>query len=105
MMTDQLAGKPGVVQSARIDWPIAAWGLGWEVKGSKRKHWTGDLTSPEYNLPFRSSRNSLLGRPGAQCRVGSVRESINNPPLALRPASVVTFKQLGHQRGQLTGSA
>ena len=47
MVIDQLDGKPGVVRSARIEWPVAAWGLGWEVKGPKRKHWTGDLTAPE----------------------------------------------------------
>jgi CubicO group peptidase (beta-lactamase class C family) len=28
--------------------PLAAveWGIGWEVKGGKRPHWSGELTSP-----------------------------------------------------------
>jgi CubicO group peptidase (beta-lactamase class C family) len=46
MTTDQVRGVPGEVQNMRIKWDPAFWGLGWEVKGQKRTHWTGDLTSP-----------------------------------------------------------
>jgi CubicO group peptidase (beta-lactamase class C family) len=46
MVTDQTGGVPGGVHSAGIHWRVGAWGLGWEVKGSKRNHWTGTLTSP-----------------------------------------------------------
>ncbi|MDQ3412359.1 MAG: beta-lactamase family protein [Chloroflexota bacterium] len=45
MMTDQTLGAPGGVESGRVAWDVAHWGLGWEVKGTKRRHWTGDLTS------------------------------------------------------------
>ncbi len=45
MTQDQAEGVPGGVESAKVRWPVAAWGLGWEVKGNKRRHWTGDLTS------------------------------------------------------------
>jgi CubicO group peptidase (beta-lactamase class C family) len=45
-ITDQVKGLPGGVQSARVVWPVAYWGLGWEVKGHKEKHWTGNKTSP-----------------------------------------------------------
>lgn len=46
MTTDQTEGVPGGVGSARVWWPSGRWGLGWEVKGPKRRHWTGELTSP-----------------------------------------------------------
>lgn len=46
MVTDQTGGAPGGVNSAGIRWPEGAWGLGWELKGDKRNHWTGSKTSP-----------------------------------------------------------
>jgi CubicO group peptidase (beta-lactamase class C family) len=46
MITDQVHGLKGEVQAARVHWPVAWWGLGWEIKGNKAKHWTGNLTSP-----------------------------------------------------------
>ncbi|MCC6314822.1 MAG: beta-lactamase family protein [Thermomicrobiales bacterium] len=45
MTADQTDGAPGGVESARVVWPVGRWGLGWEVKGDKRRHWTGELTS------------------------------------------------------------
>ena len=45
MTTDQTGGLPGGIADL-LEWPVCAWGLGWEVKGAKRAHWTGDLTSP-----------------------------------------------------------
>lgn len=47
MVTDQTGGVPGGVNSAGLHWREGAWGLGWEVKGSKRNHWTGSTTSPK----------------------------------------------------------
>lgn len=46
MTSDQVMGLPGGVQSMKVTWNPAFWGLGWEVKGTKRRHWTGELTSP-----------------------------------------------------------
>jgi beta-lactamase class C len=46
MTSDQVAGVPGGVQSMKVTWDPAHWGLGWEVKGAKRRHWTGELTGP-----------------------------------------------------------
>ncbi len=46
MTTDQTDGVPGGVETARVSWPVGRWGLGWEVKGEKQRHWTGELTSP-----------------------------------------------------------
>lgn len=45
MVTDQAHGVPGGVFSAGIRWDRAFWGLGWEVKGTKPRHWTGTRTS------------------------------------------------------------
>lgn len=45
MITDQTGGVPGGVYSAGVRWERGAWGLGWEVKGNKPRHWTGTLTS------------------------------------------------------------
>ncbi len=46
MTTDQAEGVAGGLTSLRLVWRPAFWGLGWEVKGAKRRHWTGDYTSP-----------------------------------------------------------
>ncbi|MDQ4044425.1 MAG: beta-lactamase family protein [Chloroflexota bacterium] len=45
MVVDNTGGVPGGVDSAGLYWDEGAWGLGWEVKGSKRNHPTGALTS------------------------------------------------------------
>ncbi len=45
MVVDQTGGVPGGVNSAGVRWERGAWGFGWEVKGSKRSHWTGRSTS------------------------------------------------------------
>ena len=63
MVTDQLKGLPGTVQSLRVHWPEASWGLGWEVKGNKRKHWTGDLTSPSTFCHFGAAGTLLWADP------------------------------------------
>ncbi|CAN5853093.1 serine hydrolase domain-containing protein [soil metagenome] len=63
MVTDQLSGLPGAVQSLRVHWPEASWGLGWEVKGSKRKHWTGELTSPATFCHFGAAGTLLWAEP------------------------------------------
>ncbi len=46
MIVDQTGGVPGGVGSAGVEWEQGAWGLGWEVAGDKRNHWTGSLRSP-----------------------------------------------------------
>lgn len=47
MTTDQANGIEGGVESMRTHWAPGFWGVGWEIKGSKPKHWTGNLTSPQ----------------------------------------------------------
>lgn len=46
MTTDQVHGLEGGVESMGAIWRPGFWGAGWEVKGSKRRHWTGDKSSP-----------------------------------------------------------
>ena len=38
-------GVPGGVESAKVHWDAGAWGLGWEVRRTQRRHWIGELTS------------------------------------------------------------
>ncbi len=45
MIVDQTGGVPGGVVTAGVHWDHGAWGLGWEVAGEKRNHWTGSLRS------------------------------------------------------------
>jgi len=47
MTTDQVQGAPGGVESLGAIWNPGFWGAGWEVKGSKPRHWTGQTSSPE----------------------------------------------------------
>ncbi len=63
MIRDQVKGVPGAVQSLRVHWPVASWGLGWEVKGAKRKHWTGNLTSPWTYCHFGAAGTLLWADP------------------------------------------
>jgi beta-lactamase class C len=63
MVTDQVHGLKGQVQAARVIWPVASWGLGWEIKGAKAKHWTGNLTSPETFCHFGAAGTLLWADP------------------------------------------
>lgn len=47
MIRNQANGRQGGVSSGRVWWQDANWGLGWEIKGSKRRHWSGELTTPD----------------------------------------------------------
>jgi beta-lactamase class C len=61
--TDQTLGVPGGVDSAQVRWESGRWGLGWEVKGEKRRHWTGELTSPSTFCHFGHAGTLLWGDP------------------------------------------
>lgn len=63
MTSDQAGGVPGGVESARVRWDVAHWGLGWEVKGAKRRHWTGELTSPATFCHFGAAGTLLWADP------------------------------------------
>ena len=63
MTSDQVDGVPGGVQSMKVTWNPAFWGLGWEVKGNKRRHWTGELTSPRTFCHFGAAGTLLWADP------------------------------------------
>lgn len=63
MTTDQAGGVPGGVESMKVRWDQARWGLGWEVKGEKRRHWTGELTSPATFCHFGQAGTLLWADP------------------------------------------
>lgn len=63
MTADQTGGVPGGVESARVAWPVGRWGLGWEVKGEKQRHWTGELTSPSTVCHFGQAGTLLWADP------------------------------------------
>jgi CubicO group peptidase (beta-lactamase class C family) len=63
MTTDQTLGVPGGVESAKVRWNPGRWGLGWEVKGEKRRHWTGDFTSDRTFCHFGHAGTLLWGDP------------------------------------------
>lgn len=45
MTTDQVNGLNGGVDSMYTVWEPGFWSVGWEVKGTKPRHWTGSKTS------------------------------------------------------------
>lgn len=47
MTTDQVHGLEGGVESMYTTWQPGFWGVGWEIKGTKPRHWTGNRTSPQ----------------------------------------------------------
>ncbi|MHB1413638.1 MAG: serine hydrolase domain-containing protein, partial [Chloroflexota bacterium] len=59
MTRDQVGGLPGGVPSAHREWLAASWGLGWDVKGGKAPHNSGNLTSP-MTFGHTGSAGSLL---------------------------------------------
>lgn len=63
MATDQAGGVPGGVESGKVHWHVAHWGLGWEVKGGKRNHWTGTRTSPRTFCHFGQAGTLLWADP------------------------------------------
>jgi beta-lactamase class C len=63
MTRDQVDGLPGGVESMKVRWNPAYWGLGWEVKGTKRRHWTGELTSERTFCHFGAAGTLLWADP------------------------------------------
>ena len=47
MISDQVGGVSGGVNSMYAWWDPGYWGVGWEVKGTKTRHWTGNKTSAQ----------------------------------------------------------
>jgi CubicO group peptidase (beta-lactamase class C family) len=75
MSTNQTSDLPGGIEGFR-EWPVGCWGLGWEVKGPKRDHLTGDLTSPATFSHFGQSGTLLWADPrtGIACAILANRD-------------------------------
>jgi CubicO group peptidase (beta-lactamase class C family) len=75
MTTDQTGGLAGGIEGFRT-WPVCPWGLGWEVKGEKLGHWTGDLTSPRTIAHVGQSGTLLWADPatGIACAILANRD-------------------------------
>jgi CubicO group peptidase (beta-lactamase class C family) len=79
MTTNQTGDLPGGIEGFRT-WPHCPWGLGWEVKGSKSDHWTGDLTSPRTVAHVGQSGALLWADPatGIACAILANRDLYTN---------------------------
>ncbi len=75
MTTSQTGDLPGGIEGFR-EWPVASWGLGWELKGAKRAHWTGDFSSPATFAHFGQSGTLLWADPesGIACAILANRD-------------------------------
>jgi len=72
MTRNQTSGLPGGVSSGRVWWDDATWGLGWEIKGGKRRHWSGELTSPETFCHFGQAGTLVWADPRLELSVAVV---------------------------------
>jgi CubicO group peptidase (beta-lactamase class C family) len=54
MLSTQFGELPGGVEAVTL-WEACPWGLGLDVRGTRRPHWTGDALSPTANTHFGSS--------------------------------------------------
>lgn len=85
MTTDQVRGLPGGVESAGIHWQHGAWGIGWEVKGPKRNHWTGAKTAPETYCHWGQSGTLVWVDPTRELGVAVFANRTVRQPWPLRP--------------------
>jgi len=85
MITDQTGGVPGGVGSAGIRWDEGAWGLGWEVAGVKRNHWTGTLRSPRTFCHWGQSGTLVWADPDRQLALAVFGNRTVHQPWPLKP--------------------
>ncbi|MCO5215462.1 MAG: hypothetical protein M9950_04825 [Thermomicrobiales bacterium] len=57
-------------------WVPGYWGLGWEVKGTKQRHWTGARTSEHTWVHWGFAGTLCWVDPAARTRCGGLRQSI-----------------------------
>jgi beta-lactamase class C len=95
MTTDHAGGVPGGVQSLRTHWQQARWGLGWEVRADKRRHWTGDLADPNTFCHFGAAGTLLWADPTRELAVAAFASRATmhlwpfNPPRWARLANAL----------------
>lgn len=85
MIVDQTGGVPGGVVSAGAHWEQGAWGLGWEVAGDKRNHWTGSLRSPRTFCHWGQSGTLVWADPDRELALAVFGNRAVHSPWPLKP--------------------
>ncbi len=85
MIMDQTGGVPGGVGSAGIHWNRGAWGLGWEVAGDKKHHWTGTKRSPRTFCHWGQSGTLVWADPERSLVLAVFANRAVHTPWPLRP--------------------
>ncbi len=86
MTTDQVNGAPGGVESLGAIWSPGFWGCGWEVKGTKPRHWTGDTSSPDTWCHWGQAGTLVWVDPTRELGVAVFANRTVRRPWPLRPA-------------------
>lgn len=85
MIVDQTGGVPGGVGTAGVHWDRGAWGLGWEVAGYKRHHWTGSLRSPRSFCHWGQSGTLVWADPDRELALAVFGNRAVHRPWPLKP--------------------
>ena len=85
MIVDQTGGVPGGVGTAGVHWDRGAWGLGWEVAGDKRHHWTGSLRSPRSFCHWGQSGTLVWADPDRELALAVFGNRAVHRPWPLKP--------------------
>lgn len=85
MVVDQTGGVPGGVGTAGVHWDHGAWGLGWEVAGEKRNHWTGSLRSPRTFCHWGQSGTLVWADPERELALAVFGNRTVHRPWPLKP--------------------
>lgn len=85
MTTDQVGGAPGGVESLGAIWDPGFWGAGWEVKGDKPRHWTGESSSPETWCHWGQAGTLVWVDPTRELGVAVFANRAVHTPWPLRP--------------------
>lgn len=85
MTTDQVGGLEGGVESLGAIWRPGFWGAGWEVKGTKRRHWTGESSSPATWCHWGQAGTLVWVDPARELGVAVLANRAVRTPWPLRP--------------------
>lgn len=86
MTTDQVHGAEGGVESLGVIWNPGFWGAGWEVKGTKRRHWTGETSSADTWCHWGQAGTLVWVDPTRELGVAVLANRAVRTPWPLRPA-------------------
>lgn len=91
MTTDQVHGLDGGVESMHTLWHPGYWGIGWEIKGTKPHHWTGNKTSPQTWVHWGFAGTLAWVDPTRELGVAVFANRSVLSPWAFRPARWTTI--------------